>query len=109
MTKERILVTSALPYANGPLHLGHIRSTYLPSDIYARYCRLAGYDVTYVCATDEHGTPIVASAEKMGKTPREFVDFYHQKDKEEFAKLGFSFDIFHRTSSDCRLTSVSLS
>lgn len=95
----KILVTAALPYANGPLHLGHIRSTYLPADIYARYQRLAGNDVLYICATDEHGTPIVVSAEKAGKTPGEFVDYYHKKDKEDFAALGFSFDIFHRTSS----------
>lgn len=95
----KILVTAALPYANGPLHLGHIRSTYLPADIYARYQRLAGNDVLYVCATDEHGTPIVVSAEKAGKTPQEFVDYYHKKDREEFAALGFSFDVFHRTAS----------
>ncbi|MEM4390077.1 MAG: methionine--tRNA ligase [Candidatus Micrarchaeia archaeon] len=96
---EKILVTAALPYANGPLHLGHIRSTYLPSDIYARFQRSLGNDVVYVCATDEHGTPIVAAAEKEGKTPKEFVDYYHERDKQEFAALGFSFDIFHRTSS----------
>ncbi|MEM3030356.1 MAG: methionine--tRNA ligase [Candidatus Micrarchaeia archaeon] len=96
---EKTLVTAALPYANGPLHLGHIRSTYLPSDIYARFQRSLGNDVVYVCATDEHGTPIVAAAEKDGKTPKEFVDYYHEKDRQEFAALGFSFDIFHRTSS----------
>jgi len=95
----RVLVTAALPYANGPLHLGHIRSTYLPADIYARFQRLIGNDAIYVCATDEHGTPIVASAEKAGKTPEQFVDFYHSKDKEEFEKLGFSFDIFYHTHS----------
>lgn len=95
----KILITAALPYANGPLHLGHIRSTYLPADIFARYQRLRGRDAIYICATDEHGTPIVAAAEKAKTSPAEFVDAYHEKDKEEFAKLGFSFDIFHRTSS----------
>ena len=95
----KILITAALPYANGPLHLGHIRSTYLPADIFARYQRLQGRDAIYVCATDEHGTPIVAAAEKSGKTPQEFVEFYHEKDEREFRALGFSFDIFHRTSS----------
>ncbi|MCX6769381.1 MAG: methionine--tRNA ligase [Candidatus Micrarchaeota archaeon] len=95
----KILVTAALPYANGPLHLGHIRSTYLPADIYARYNRLADNDVLYVCATDEHGTPVVASAEKAGKSPQVFVDEYHEKDRREFAAIGFSFDIFWRTSS----------
>ncbi|OIO22072.1 methionine--tRNA ligase [Candidatus Micrarchaeota archaeon CG1_02_47_40] len=97
---KRILVTAALPYANGPLHLGHIRSTYLPADIYARFQRLIGNDVLYICATDEHGTPIVAGAEKEGKTPQEFVDYYHERDEREFGQLGFSFDIFHRSSSE---------
>jgi len=96
----RVLITAALPYANGPLHLGHIRSTYLPADICARFNRMIGNETIYVCATDEHGTPIVVSAEKEKKTPKQFVDFFHLKDKEEFAKLGFSMDIFHRTSSD---------
>ncbi len=99
-------MTAALPYANGPLHLGHIRSTYLPADIYARYHRLIGNDVLYICATDEHGTPIVAGAEKEKKSPKELVDYYHDRDKLEFGALGFSFDIFHRTSSEenCELT-----
>ena len=88
-----------MPYANGPLHLGHIRSTYLPADIYSRYQRLAGNECLYVCATDEHGTPIVVAAEKAGKKPQEFVDGYHERDRLEFQALGFQFDIFHRTSS----------
>lgn len=96
---SKYLITCALPYANGPLHLGHIRSTYLPGDIYARYERLAGNDVLFVCATDEHGTPIVAAAEKAGKPPAEFAKYYYERDKQEFEKLGFSFDIFYRTSS----------
>ncbi|HIH18646.1 TPA: methionine--tRNA ligase [Candidatus Micrarchaeota archaeon] len=96
----KILVTAALPYANGPLHLGHIRSTYLPADIYSRYQRLAGNECLYICATDEHGTPIVVGAEKAGKKPKEFTDEYHLKDKKEFTALGFQFDIFHRTTSE---------
>lgn len=96
---KRILVTAALPYANGPLHLGHVRSTYLPADIYARYWRMRGADVAFICASDEHGTPIVAAAERERKAPGEFAAFYHEKDKREFGALGFSFDIFHRTSS----------
>jgi methionyl-tRNA synthetase len=95
----KITITAALPYANGPLHLGHIRSTYLPADIYARYQRLAGNDAVYICASDEHGTPIVAAAEKEKKKPEEFVRYYHERDKNEFEKLGFRMDIFHRTSS----------
>lgn len=102
----KYLVTAALIYANGPMHLGHIRSTYLPADIYARFLRMCGEDVLYVCATDEHGTPIVVNAEKEGITPKEMVDFYHGKDKEIFSRMGFSFDSFSRTSSDlnCRTT-----
>ncbi len=96
---KKVLITAALPYANGDLHLGHIRSTYLPADIYARYCRLKRYDTLYVCATDEHGTPITLSAEKKGMSKQEFVDIYHKKDKEILEKMQFSFDIFHRTSS----------
>ncbi len=95
----RYLVTAALIYANGPMHLGHIRSTYLPADIYSRYLRMKGEDVLYVCATDEHGTPIVVSADKEGKSPKEFVDYYHEYDRKMFERLGMSFDIFHRTSS----------
>ena len=97
---EKVLITAALPYANGPLHLGHIRSTYLPADIFARYQRLRGRDAIYICATDEHGTPIVAAAEKAKTSTQDFVDAYHAKDEEEFAKLGFSFDIFYRTGSE---------
>ena len=96
---EYVAITAALPYANGPLHLGHIRSTYLPADIYSRFLRLLRKRVRYVCASDEHGTPIVAAAEKDGKSPDSFANHYHEKDKQEFAALGFSMDIFHRTSS----------
>jgi methionyl-tRNA synthetase len=95
----RTLITAALPYANGPLHLGHIRSTYLPGDICVRYNRLIGNDALYICATDEHGTPIEVNAGKEGKTPAEFVKYYYEKDKKEFADLGFSFDIFYHTES----------
>lgn len=95
----KTLITAALPYANGPLHLGHIRSTYLPGDICARFNRLIGNDALYICATDEHGTPIEVNATKEKKTPSEFVKYYHDKDKREFASLGFSFDIFYHTES----------
>lgn len=100
MGSKKVLITAALPYANGPLHLGHIRSTYLPADICARYNRLKGNETLYICASDEHGTPIVLNAEKEGKSPKEFVNYYHKKDKQEFEALGFSMDIFHRTSSE---------
>ena len=105
---RKILVTSALPYANGPLHLGHLAGAYLPADIYVRYQRLQKRDIVYVCATDEHGVPITIKAEKEGKTPLEIVDFYHEQMKESFAKFGMSFDHFsathrqihHETSQD---------
>ena len=96
---KRYLVTAALPYANGPLHLGHLRSTYFPGDIYSRFLRMFNEDVLYVCATDEHGTPIIINSEKKNKTPQEFVDYYYKYDKEMFEKININFDSFHRTSS----------
>ena len=96
---KRYLVTAALPYANGPLHLGHLRSTYYPGDIYTRFLRMLNEDVLYICATDEHGTPIIVNSEKENKTPKEFVDYYHNLDKEMFNRINVEFDSFHRTSS----------
>ncbi|MDM7992640.1 MAG: methionine--tRNA ligase [Candidatus Fermentibacter sp.] len=94
----RYLVTSALPYANGPLHLGHLAGAYLPADIYVRFLRMCGEDVIYVCGTDEHGVPITITAEKQGRTPREVVDEYHATIRREFEAFGISFDNFSRTS-----------
>ncbi|HLD75927.1 MAG TPA: class I tRNA ligase family protein, partial [Candidatus Norongarragalinales archaeon] len=100
MTLEsKRLITAALPYANGDLHLGGIRSTYLPADIYARFCRLKGYQTVFACATDEHGTPIEVNAQKEGLKPEEFVVKYHERQKRDFVDLGISFDIFHHTHS----------
>ena len=96
--KTKYLVTSALPYANGPIHLGHLAGAYLPGDIFVRYCRLKKRDVIYMCGTDEHGVPITITAEKQGKTPQEVVDYYYQDIKESFEKFGMSFDNFSRTS-----------
>lgn len=96
---RKILVTSALPYANGPLHIGHLRSTYLPADVFIRYCRLRGYDAIYCCATDEHGAPIEINAAKNGKTPQEFVQIYRKKHSEDFSRFGMSFDEFYYTHS----------
>jgi len=95
---SKILITAALPYANAKLHLGHLRSTYIPSDIYARYLRLKGENVLYICASDEHGTPVAVRAEKEGVTPQEYVDRYHKLIKEDLEKVGCSFDIFSRTT-----------
>jgi methionyl-tRNA synthetase len=88
-----------LIYANGEVHLGHITSTYLPADILVRYFRLRGDDVIYVHATDDFGTPILVEAEQQGKTPEEFVAYWHKVDSQDFSDLGISFDIFYKTSS----------
>ncbi len=100
MARGKIVVTRALPYANGEIHLGHVVSTYLPADIYVRYCRLKGYDVVFTCATDDYGTPILIKAEQEGKHPREYVEYWNRRDLEDFTKLGISFDIFYKTSSE---------
>ena len=93
------IITSALPYANGEIHLGHIASTYLPADIFTRFLRLNGRQAYHICASDDYGTPILIKAEKEGKTPAEYVAHWNQRDREDFASLGISFDIFYRTSS----------
>lgn len=93
----RYMVTSALPYANGPIHVGHLAGAYLPADIFVRYLKLKGEDVVYICGTDEHGTPITFRALKEGKTPREIVDYYHEQIKETFEKAKIDFDFFGRT------------
>jgi methionyl-tRNA synthetase len=98
MTHKRILVTSALPYANGPLHLGHIAGAYLPADIYVRYQRLKGRDVVYIGGSDEHGVPITVTADNEGITPQAVVDRYHAMNKRSFERLGISYDNYSRTS-----------
>lgn len=94
----RYLITAALPYANARLHLGHLRSTYIPSDVYARYTRLLGHKTLYVCATDEHGSPISIEADKLKISPKEIVDKYHNLAYEDLTKIGCSFDVFSRTT-----------
>jgi methionyl-tRNA synthetase len=95
---KRYLVTSALPYANGPLHIGHLAGAYLPADIFVRYLRLMGRDVVYVCGSDEHGAAITVKARKEGRKPREVVDQYHAILRDTFEQIGVSFDIYHRTT-----------
>ena len=97
---KKILVTSALPYANGALHLGHLAGAYLPADIYVRYLRLINRDVVYVCGSDEHGAAITLRAKSEGITPQEIIDKYHELNKKTFEQLGISFDYYHRTSAD---------
>ena len=91
---KRYLITSALPYANGPVHIAHLAGVYVPSDIYTRYLRLKGYDVISVCGSDEHGVPITIKARKEGITPQQVVDRYHEIIKSSFERLGMSFNIY---------------
>ena len=98
MAKEKVLVTSALPYANGNIHLGHLSSAYLPADIYVRYKRLNGDDILYICGSDEHGVPITITADKEKISPKEVIDRFHNANKSAFEKFEMSFDIYSRTS-----------
>ena len=98
-TYKRITVTSALPYANGPIHIGHLAGVYIPADIYVRYLRLKGEDVIFIGGSDEHGVPITIRARKEGLTPQQVVDKYHEIIKKSFEELGISFDIYSRTSA----------
>ena len=94
------MITAALPYANGPLHLGHLAGVYISADVYARFLRSNNEDVAFICGSDEHGAAITLRAKKEGKTPKEIVDVYHQSNKEVFKQLGISFDYYDRTSSE---------
>ncbi|MGB4774661.1 MAG: methionine--tRNA ligase [Daejeonella sp.] len=96
---KRYTITAALPYANGPKHIGHLAGAYIPADLYVRYLRLKGEDVIFICGSDEHGTAIANQAIKENTTPQAIIDKYHFLNKESFEKLHISFDIFHRTSS----------
>ena len=96
---RRTMVTAALPYANGPVHIGHLAGVYVPADIYVRYLRLKGEDVVFVGGSDEHGVPITIKAKKEGVTPQDIVDRYHKIIKESFEGLGISFDVYSRTTS----------
>jgi len=96
---KRTLVTAALPYANGPVHIGHLAGCYLPADIYVRYLRSIGKDVKYICGSDEHGVPITIKAKKENTTPQAVVDKYHKIMGDAFKEFGISFDIYSRTSS----------
>lgn len=98
MSKEKILVTAALPYANGPIHLGHLSGAYLPADIYVRYKRLKGSDIVFICGSDEHGVPITISADKEKVSPKVIIDRFHEENKKAFENFGMSFDNYSRTS-----------
>ncbi|PKP27181.1 MAG: methionine--tRNA ligase [Bacteroidetes bacterium HGW-Bacteroidetes-2] len=98
-TPKRYTITAALPYTNGPIHIGHLAGVYVPSDIYARYLRLQGKDVAYICGSDEHGVAIPMKAKKEGVTPQEIIDKYHSIIKKSFVDFGITFDNYSRTSS----------
>lgn len=100
MSLAKYTVTAALPYANGPLHLGHVAGVYLPSDIFVRFLRMKGHDVAFICGSDEHGAAITLRAKKEGVTPQEIVDKYNSIISKSFKDFDISFDIFHRTSSE---------
>ncbi|MBT5401991.1 MAG: methionine--tRNA ligase [Crocinitomicaceae bacterium] len=100
MSGKRHTITAALPYANGPLHLGHVAGVYVPADIYARFLRLQGEDVVFICGSDEHGAAITLRAKKEGTTPQKIVDEYHAINSKSFQNLGISFDIYYRTSGE---------
>ena len=97
--KKRHTITAALPYANGPIHIGHLAGAYIPADIYSRYLRLKGKDIVFVCGSDEHGAAIPIKAKKEGTSPQKIIDKYHTIIKESFEKFGISFDNYSRTSS----------
>ncbi len=104
---KRTLVTCALPYANGPVHIGHLAGVYVPADIYVRYLRMRGEDVLYICGSDEHGVPITIKARQQGVTPQDVVDKYHKIIKDSFTGLGINFDIYSRTSSSVHADNAS--
>ena len=104
---KRHLLTAALPYANGPVHLGHLAGVYVPADIYSRFLRSKNEDVLFICGSDEHGVPITIKARQEGITPQDVVDKYHGMNKESFEKLGISFDIYSRTTSKVHFETAS--
>ena len=104
---KRYTVTSALPYANGPVHIGHLAGVYVPADVYARYLRAQGEEVLFIGGSDEHGVPITIKARKEGVTPQDIVDRYHSIIKQSFSELGISFDIYSRTSSPTHAATAS--
>jgi methionyl-tRNA synthetase len=106
ISSKSAIITSALPYANGEIHLGHIASTYLPADIFTRFLRLKGLKAYHICATDDFGTPILIRAEKEKKSPKDYVEYWNRQDKEDFESLGISFDFFYKTSSKANVEFV---
>ena len=92
--KKTFTITAALPYTNGPIHIGHLAGVYIPADIFSRFMRLIGNDVAYICGSDEHGVPITIKAKKEGLMPKDIVDRYHKNIKKSFADFGISIPVF---------------
>ena len=97
--RNRAIVTSALPYSNGEIHIGHVASTYLPADVTTRFLKQKGVDAYYICASDDYGTPILIQSEKEGKSPEDYVAFWNKRDYEDFSAFNIDFDFFYKTSS----------
>jgi len=97
--RDKAIITSALPYSNGEIHLGHVASTYLPADVTTRFLKQKGVEAYYICASDDYGTPILIQSEKEGKSPEEYVEYWNKRDSEDFAAFDIDFDIFYKTSS----------
>ena len=95
---ERYTITAALPYTNGPIHIGHLAGVYVPADIYARYLRNRGKDVAFICGSDEHGVAIALKAKMENKTPQQIIDYYDELIRNSFNSFGISFDNYSRTS-----------
>jgi len=98
-SSKRFTITAALPYTNGPVHIGHLAGVYVPADIYSRFQRMQGNDVAFVCGSDEHGVPITIKAKKEGITPQQVVDKYHAIIKQSFQDFGITFDNYSRTTA----------
>ena len=96
---KKAIITSALPYSNGEIHLGHVASTYLPADVTTRFLKQNGVEAYYVCASDDFGTPILIQSEKLGQTPQEYVEHWNKRDYEDFTAFDIAFDFFYKTSS----------
>ena len=96
---KKAIITSALPYSNGEIHLGHVASTYLPADVTTRFLKQNGVEAYYICASDDFGTPILIQSEKEGKTPEEYVAHWNKRDLEDFTSFDIAFDFFYKTSS----------
>ena len=96
---KKAIITSALPYSNGEIHLGHVASTYLPADVTTRFLKQNGVEAYYICASDDFGTPILIQSEKEGKTPEEYVAHWNKRDLEDFTAFDIAFDFFYKTSS----------